>query len=206
MRIFLPLIALTFAVPAQAELVEAPAGGFVSRHVTEVPASAMDAWKALTAPATWWDPAHTYSGDASGLYMDAQATGCFCELLPLSKDAPEGTRRGSIEHLHIVYADPGRQLRLKGGLGPLQAESVEGTLTIGLRQQGGKTRIVWEYVVGGYFRGDPEKLAPQVDKVLANQFDRLAAKLGRVEAPAEAEQGPAKESAKEAAKEPAKPE
>jgi hypothetical protein len=200
MRIHVALIALAIAAPAQAELIEAPAGGFVSRHVTEVPASAADAWKALTAPATWWNPEHTYSGDASALYMDAQATGCFCELLPLPKDAPEGTRRGSIEHLQIVYVDPGRQMRLKGGLGPLQAESVNGTLTIGLRQQGGKTRIVWEYVVGGYFRADPEKLAPQVDKVLAEQFDRLAAKLGRVEAAPEAK------AEAEAKAEPAKPE
>lgn len=196
MRKFLPLIALAFAVPAQAELVEAPAGGFVSRHVTEVPATAADAWKAFIAPATWWSPEHTYSGDASALYMDAQATGCFCELLPLPKDAPEGTRRGSIEHLQIVYSDPGRQMRLKGGLGPLQAESVNGTLTIGLRQQGDKTRIVWEYVVGGYFRADPEKLAPQVDKVLAEQFKRLATKLGKVEVAEEAKTDPKAEPAK----------
>jgi hypothetical protein len=182
MRVLPVLIALAIADPVRAELVEAPPGGFVSRHVTEVPATAADTWKAFIAPATWWDPEHTYSGDASALYMDAQATGCFCELLPLPKDAPEGTRRGSIGHLQIVYVDPGRQMRLKGGLGPLQAESVNGTFTIGLRQQGDKTRIVWEYVVGGYFRSDPEKLAAQVDKVLAEQFNRLAARLGKVDA------------------------
>lgn len=178
MRRLVAFSLLTLAVPAQAELVDAPPGGFVSRHVAEVDASAMASWRALIAPATWWDSAHTFAGDASNLYLDAQATGCFCELLPLPKDAPEGTRRGSIEHMHVVYADPGRQLRMKGELGPLQPEAVGGTLTIALRQQGGKTRITWEYVVGGYFRTDSAKLAPAVDAVIAEQFKRLIARIG----------------------------
>jgi hypothetical protein len=193
MRTVLTLIAFALAVPAQAEVIASSPGGFVLRHVTEVTASPLEVWKELIAPANWWDPEHTFAGDATGLYMDAQATGCFCELLPLPKDAPEGTRRGSIEHLHIVYADPGRQLRLQGGLGPLQAEAVNGTLTIGLRQQGDKTRMVWEYVVGGYFRTESEKLAPLVDQVLGEQLKRLAAKIDPAEVPdAKSKKGPAK--------------
>jgi hypothetical protein len=177
MRRLLPLIALSIAVPAGAEVVSVTPAGFVSRHVGEVMASPIDAWKDLIAPGRWWSSEHTYSGDAANMYIDAQATGCFCELLPLPKDAPEGSRRGSIEHMHVVYADPGRVLRLQGGLGPLQSEAVNGTLTITLKETEGKTRVLFEYVVGGFMRQEPEKMAPLVDMVLGEQFKRLTAKL-----------------------------
>jgi uncharacterized protein YndB with AHSA1/START domain len=175
------------AAPASAEVVASSEAGFVTKHVVDVPASPAEVWKALTAPSGWWASEHTYSGDAANLYIDAQATGCFCELLPLPADAPEGTRRGSIEHMHIIYAEPGRVLRLSGGLGPLQSEAVTGTLTITLKAlPAGGTRIQWFYVVGGYARFKFPEIAVTVEKVLGEQAKRLAVKLGGVESGAEA--------------------
>lgn len=170
-------IALALAAPSQAEITASNETSFVSRHVIEVTASPMQIWTQFIAPAGWWSGAHTYSGNAANLYMDAQATGCFCELLPLPEGAPAGTRRGSVEHLRIVYAEPGRVMRLQGGLGPLQSEAVNGTLTVTLRAQDGKTRILWEYVVAGYIRQGAPTMAPLVDRVLAEQFARFAAKF-----------------------------
>jgi hypothetical protein len=164
--------------PAAAEVVASSDAGFVTRAAATVKADPAATWLALVAPAGWWNGEHTYSGDAKNLYIDAQATGCFCEKLPVTKDAPAGARGGSIEHMHVIYAAPSRVLRMKGGLGPLQSEAVDATLTITLKPVEGGTRILWEYVVGGYMRQKPAELAPVVDKVLGEQLAGLAAKLG----------------------------
>lgn len=149
--------------------------GFVIAHSAETAAAKADVWKALIAPARWWSSDHTYSGNADNLYLDAQATGCFCEKLPRPADAPEGQRMGSIEHMHVIYADPQRGvLRMAGGLGPLQGEAAHGTLTITLKQIETGTRIEWTYVVGGYIRMNQAELVPAVDQVLGQQLTRLA--------------------------------
>ena len=169
------------AQPAAAEVVAQSEAGFVTRAAATVKADPAAAWLTLVAPNQWWNGEHTYSGDPKNLYIDPQATGCFCEKLPATKDAPAGARPGSIEHMHVIYAAPGRVLRMSGGLGPLQSEAVEGTLTITLKPTDGGTRILWEYVVGGYMRQKIPELAPLVDKVLLEQLTRLAAKLGPAE-------------------------
>lgn len=175
-RSSLAVLLMLFATPASAEVMEATDAGFVIKLSAEAQASRADAWKVLTAPARWWSGSHTYSGDAANLWIDAQATGCFCEKLPRPKGAPESQRIGSIEHMHVVYADPqAGVLRMTGGLGPLQQDAGSGTLTITLKQAGEGTRIDWVYVVSGLVVLKPQEIAPLVDKVLAEQVGRLAA-------------------------------
>ncbi len=175
----LPALALlSLGAPAAAEVAAVSEAGFMIRIEAETPASKDDAWRALIAPGKWWSSAHTYSGDAANMYLDAQASGCFCEKLPKPADAPEGQRIGSVEHMHVVYADPPQGvLRMKGGLGPLQAESVNGTLTMTVRTIPAGSQLTWEYVVGGFMRMKNEDLAPAVDKVLSEQLERLTAHL-----------------------------
>jgi hypothetical protein len=84
---------------------------------------------------------------------------------------------GTIEHMRVVYAQPGQMLRLQGGLGPLQSQAASGTLTWQLKPVADRTEITQTYVVGGYIPMGAEKLAPLVDKVLAEQLQRLQAKL-----------------------------
>lgn len=189
----LPTLALlALAEPAQAEVTSASEAGFVVRLEADAPASKADTWRALIAPGKWWSSAHTYSGNAGNMYLDAQASGCFCEKLPRPADAPEGQRMGSVEHMHVVYADlPQGVLRMKGGLGPLQGESVIGTLTITVRPTPEGSRITWEYVVGGFTRIRNEDLAPAVDGVLGEQLSRLVALLAPPASDA-ADQAPAK--------------
>lgn len=165
---------LAVSAPAAAEVVAVSDTGFVVRVSTEVNASAEDTWKELVTPADWWDKAHTWSGDAANLYIDPQATGCFCERLP----GIDGGHPGSVEHMRLINVAPGRVLRMVGALGPLQSEAVTGTMTITLKPVNGKTRILWEYVVGGYMRYKPTEIAPAVDAMLAGQLTNLAAKLG----------------------------
>jgi hypothetical protein len=176
--VFAATVLATSTGQAGAEVTAVADAGFVIRHEAETPASKSDAWRALVAPGKWWSPAHTYSGDAANMFLDAQGTGCFCETLPRPADAPEGQRMGSVEHMHVVYADPAQGvLRMKGGLGPLQGESVNGTLTITVRPAPQGSKITWEYVVGGYIRMKNEDIAPAVDNVLGEQLGRLAALL-----------------------------
>ena len=80
--------------------------------------------------------------------------------------------------MHVIYSDPGKVLRMAGSLGPLQSEALNGTLTVTLKPVEGGTRILFEYVVGGYMRFKTDEIAPAVDGVLQGQLDSLAAYLG----------------------------
>ncbi len=171
-------VLMAVSVPAAAEVTKSTDTGFVVRQTATVPVPPMEAWTTLIAPAKWWNPAHTWSGKAENLYLDGQATGCFCEQLPLPDGAPAGMRKGSAEHMHLVQVNPGKVLRMSGALGPLQSEAVHGVLTITLRPEGEGTAILWEYVVGGFMRYKVEEIAPAVDGVLGEQLGRLAAALG----------------------------
>lgn len=184
-------LAVVASAPAHAEVTTRTDAGFVVRVTAEVAASPADAWKAFTTPSLWWNPQHTFSGEAVNLTMDPSANGCFCEKLPVPKGAPVTQKPGSVMHMRVVYAEPYRALRLVGGLGPLQSEAVNGTMTVTFKPvdgSGGKaTRILWEYVVGGFMRYKTETISGAVDKVLAEQIAGLTKLLG----PAVVPQGPA---------------
>jgi uncharacterized protein YndB with AHSA1/START domain len=113
---------------------------------------------------SWWDPEHTYSGDAKNLSIDARPGGCFCEKLP---------NGGGIEHARVIYIAPREVLRLSGALGPLQASGVAGTLTWKLTSGTDKTRVQLSYNVGGFIDGGFEKIAPAVESVLNDQLNRF---------------------------------
>jgi hypothetical protein len=95
--------------------------------------------------------------------MEGEAGGCFCERWP----------GGSIEHLRILYAAPGRALRGTGALGPLQEMAAGGTMTWSIEPRGTGTLLVQTYRVAGNFTEPAAKLAPLVDGVLAGQAARL---------------------------------
>lgn len=175
-------LAVVASAPARAEVTARTDTGFVIRVTGEVAASPAEAWKAFTTPSLWWNPQHTFSGEAANLSMDASANGCFCEKLPVPKGAPATQKPGSVMHMRIVYAEPYRALRLVGGLGPLQSEAVNGTMTVTFKAvegSGGKsTRILWEYVVGGFMRYKTETISAAVDKVLGEQISGLTKLIG----------------------------
>jgi hypothetical protein len=164
------LIAAAAASPAAAEVKSATPAGFAVESRVVVAAAPAEAYAQIVRIGEWWDAAHSYSGKAANLSLDARPGGCFCERLA------DG---GGVEHMRVVNARPGVELRLQGGLGPLQAEAVTGTLSWSLRAVGGGTEIVQRYVVGGYVAGGADRIAPAVDQVLAGQLLRLQQKLAR---------------------------
>lgn len=160
------LLALT-AAPLAADVISAEPAGFVVEKTVTIAASADTVWETLRAPQRWWAKEHTWSGDPANLYLDSQATGCFCEKLP---------GRGSVAHARLVYVDKPRLLRMEGAFGPLQSMAVTGVMTFELTPDGdAATRVKMTYTVGGYVAGGLDKMAAPVDGVLSEQLDRLKA-------------------------------
>ena len=166
----LPLAAacLALAAPASADVKSATEAGFDLAKVVDISAPPAAVFAALAKPARWWNGAHSYSGNAANLVIEPRAGGCFCERLPGG---------GSVEHARVIYAAPGKMLRLQGGLGPLQAEAVIATLSFTLHPAGAGTRVEMRYVVGGYVPGGAARFAAPVDQVMSEQLDRLKAAL-----------------------------
>ena len=56
---------------------------FTVDHSITTAADPYVAWRTLTAHIDqWWNPAHSWSGEAARLYLKAERGGCFCERLP----------------------------------------------------------------------------------------------------------------------------
>ncbi len=160
------LIALAAAgAAAHARVVAASPDGFVSEHEILLDATPDAAYVALTEGIhNWWDGDHSYSGNAANFYLEARANGCFCETLP------DG---GSVMHMQVVFAQPGRLLRLTGGLGPLQGMGVSGAMDFALEPAEQGSRLRYRYVVHGFVPDGLEALAPVVDQVQLGQLERL---------------------------------
>jgi len=138
--------------------------GFVVIFRHPVNASPEQVWQALTQLPRWWSDDHTYSGQAARMNLDAQAGGCWCERWG------EGN---SVEHGRVLHALPPRSLRLRSALGPLQELPVDGVLTFSVLTQETQTVLRLTYRVAGASDAGLDKLAPQVDRVLGQQFRRL---------------------------------
>lgn len=148
-----------------AEVTSTAAAGFVSEHVLSIAAPRAVVFRALTDEVgKWWDPQHSYSGDAANLTIDARPGGCFCERL----------NDGGVAHMTVAFVQRDSVLRMLGGLGPLQALAVSGSMTFSLTDQpDGTTRLQYRYAVGGYSPDGLESLAQPVDQVQLGQLQRL---------------------------------
>jgi len=159
------LLVLLGAAPAHAAVVDSTQAGFLVRSEAVVHAAPDSVYRALVGRiGAWWDAEHTFSGDSRNLSLDATPGGCFCETLP---------QGGGVRHLTVVFASPGRLLRLSGALGPLQGAGVAGSLTWSLAPDRDGTKVSLDYGVGGHLPGGLGALAPAVDRVLGGQLSRL---------------------------------
>ena len=160
---------------AWAEVTEAQPHGFQVRHTVEISAPPERVWAALIAPKGWWEPSHTFSGDAANLTLEARPGGCFCERWS----------GGGVQHLSVVHVRPNRHLGLWGGLGPLGFEGAAGGFVFTLKPAGAQTSLTLTYTVGGYVRSGMAQLAPAVDGMLDAQVRRLErlVETGRPDAP-----------------------
>jgi uncharacterized protein YndB with AHSA1/START domain len=114
------LLFACLAVPAaSATVIDATPAGFTIENTRDVPVDAATAWNALVSDVDrWWPKDHSWWGKDSTLGIDPVAGGCFCER------AADGKR--SALHMTISFVDPGKLLRMTGGLGPLQGMGLGG--------------------------------------------------------------------------------
>lgn len=133
--------------------------------VTGTPAQV---YAAIGRVAQWWNPAHTYSGNAANLSLSLTGGGCLCEDLP----------GGGVQHGVVLMAWQARNLvRLQAALGPLQGATTNAILTIEAKSApDGQVEIAASYrVIGGAGLG---RLADPVDAVVGEQIARLARYVG----------------------------
>jgi len=151
------------AVPA--EVTDSAADGFTVKISVTIHASPADVYKRLVGDiGNWWSPAHTFSGDAHNLSIDERPMGCFCEKLP---------NQGAVRHMEVIFYQPGKTLRMSGGIGPMQALAVSAVATFSLFAEDGGTKLTLTFAVGGYSPQGLNKAAPLVDTVLTEQIGRL---------------------------------
>lgn len=162
---------LFYPAIGHAEVKDASPGGFTIENRQIVPMDAGVVWRALVGDIDqWWPRDHTWWGADSTLSIDPRAGGCFCEVA--------GQRQA--QHMAVTFVDPGKTLRLLGGLGPLQGMGLHGALEFQLAAvEGGGTSITLHYRVGGYSPDDLGKFAPVVDRVQGVQLAGLADYLRR---------------------------
>ena len=157
-------LAATLSGKATAAVSETHENAFTIEATVLVDATPASTYRDLTRVNLWWDPAHTWSGAAGNLKLEPKAGGCFCEKLA------DG---GSVQHGRVIFAQPGKMLRLQAALGPLQGMAVTGVLSFSLAPDGPGTRITMTYRVAGALTMESAKLAPLVDQVMGSQLSRL---------------------------------
>lgn len=165
MRSRLALLLIVATLPAFADVKDSSAAGFTITSSFTTPAPPAEVYRKIVAVGDWWDSAHTYSGDAHNLTIEAKAAGCWCEKLP--------KQGGGVMHMQVVTAMPGTLLVLTGGLGPLQQMGVTGAMTFKLTPANGGTKVEFVYAASGYSPQGMNAIAPIVDKVLTEGVTRL---------------------------------
>lgn len=149
----------------RAEVTDAGPGGFILVHEVTISANRADAWAAAVDDVgRWWSDAHTISGDAGQLSIDASPLGCFCEALG---------EQGGVVHLSVTFVNPTVVLRMTGGLGPLGLMGVNGNMLWEFFDSGDATRVKFSYAVGGFHPNGLDSMATAVDSVIGEALQRL---------------------------------
>lgn len=161
----LALVAFSLGT-TRAEVIEASEEHFVLVHEEVSPLAPDALWDRLMEPALWWDPNHTYSGDAANLSMEDTA-GSYWR---------EDWDTGSVIHGQVLLVKEGEELILSAAFGPLISTAADCRWTIRLEAtENGGTLIKSSHTVAGAPGTGLEDLADPVDFVMGNGIKRLAA-------------------------------
>lgn len=165
MVVFAAAICLLAPMLASADVADSSPNGFTVRITLNIQAAPEDVYRKLVHNVgDWWDASHSYSGNAHNFSIDDKPLGCFCEKLP---------NGGGVRHFEVLRAIPAKTLVLGGGMGPLQAMAVTGTMVIEFASSNGGTKMDVTYAVAGYRPEGMMDLAPVVDSVLTGLMVRL---------------------------------
>ena len=160
---------LGFGSHVNAEVISSEPHGFEISIERTVKVNSAIAYAQFLKIDQWWSAEHTWFGDSGNLSIVAEVGGCFCEKSS-TKEAL---------HMTVSYVDPGREIRMTGGLGPLQMLGIHGAMSwkfIAINEN--ESTIIQYYHVVGFIKGGLQSLAAIVDKVQTIQLDALVAMLG----------------------------
>ena len=150
---------------ANAEIIESGPGGFTVRTTLQIKAAPDEVYrKFMHDIGEWWNPAHTFSGDAHNLRIEDHPGGCLCEKLP---------NNGFTRHLELITLAPGKRLVFSGAMGPLQTLSATGTMQFVFTASEGGTKLDTIYAVAGFLEKGMNSWAIPVDMMLAEQVTRF---------------------------------
>ncbi|HZP13457.1 MAG TPA: SRPBCC domain-containing protein [Nevskiaceae bacterium] len=169
-RIALLLALAMTSASASATVVDAKPNGFTIDNSVNVAVDADTAWKALVEHVDdWWPKAHSWFGKSGKFQIQSRVGGCFCETA--------GDRQAL--HMTVSFVDPGRLLRMLGGLGPLQGMGLSGAMDWRFEPIADGTHVTLHYVAGGYTTEDLVKFSAIVDHVQGEQLNALAEYLSK---------------------------
>ena len=164
LKIVPALMLIAASSAAQADVVSSAPNGFAVSETIVIKAPPKQVYTALGKIGRWWSSQHTVTGDAKNMHLDLTIKGCFCEK------GSDGRER---IHMAVVDIQPNAQVRLRGALGPLQGQGVDGALTWVIKPADGGVSLTQSYNVGGYMPDGLDKVAPHVDQVLHEQLTRF---------------------------------
>lgn len=155
---------LMIANPIAAQVQSAGANGFEVRVSKTLAKSTTESCQAFVNDiGKWWSSDHTWSGNSENLSLDLER----CVFIEKLADG------GFCRHLELAHYEPGKLIRLTGGLGPLKEMGLDGTMTIRFSEKEGKTLIDAKYAVHGYSPDGFDALSSVVHRVLDQQLERL---------------------------------
>lgn len=163
-KFFIATLLIFCAFASQAEVITKSANGFAIKIEVVVEQPVEKTYQQFIKVGDWWNSDHTWFGDASKLSIEPQVNGCFCEI--------DGDKQAL--HMTVSYVEPNKEVRMIGGLGPLQMLGVHGGMSWKFEAlEDNKTKITHSYQITGYMDGGLDKLAPIVDGVQAIQVKGL---------------------------------
>ncbi|RUO55719.1 SRPBCC domain-containing protein [Pseudidiomarina homiensis] len=158
---------------AEAEILDSSTDGFTFEFSLPVDGHLKLVFDGLTQDiGQWWLADHTWYGRSENMSIRLIPGGCLCEIA----DEMRFT-----EHLRVVKVEPHSLVRFSGGLGPLQAEGVDGVMDWSLANNPDEhmTTLTVRYRVGGYTGNDLSRWAPAVENVLQQQMKSFQSYMKR---------------------------
>lgn len=158
---------LFFASSLSAKVLSKSPSGFQLSISTPIEKPVEDVYQQFLAVGDWWEDDHTWFGDSSKMSIDPRVNGCFCEI-----DADKQAL-----HMTLSYVEPNKEIRMLGGLGPLQMMAVHGAMSWQFKRIENGTELVLTYTVTGFDGMELDKITDIVDQVQQTQINNLKALL-----------------------------
>ena len=165
------LIFMFFSNILYAQVIQKDKYGFKIEINKTVNVSAAVAYNQFLNISHWWNKDQTWFGKSENLTLEPRAGGCFCEK----------SQGREVLHMTVSYVEPNKELRMIGGLGPLQMMGIQGSMSWKFTELSqSKTQITHTYQVVGFTPDGLDKLSAIVDKVQGIQIASLVSKINAI--------------------------